>query len=123
MISSFHYPEHEPVFGNGWNSGWCCCNDVHEVFTSLTEVALTSAYVLERDNGELAVWNCNATRDGAGVINIQPAEEIVSRVHLNLRRPYLVKTTFAGAPAVSARAEGLQWIGPGGTPELFSNTV
>jgi hypothetical protein len=123
MIASFHYPEHEPVFGNGWNSGWCCCNDVHEIFTSLSEVALTSAYVLERANGELAVWNCTATRDGAGVINIQPAEEIVSRVHLNLRGQRQVQATFANASAVNTRAEGLQWIGPGGTPELFSNTV
>ncbi len=123
MIASFHYPEHEPVFGNGWNSGWCCCNDVHEVFTSLSEVALTSAYVLERANGELVVWNCTATRDRAGVIDIQPAEEIVSRVHLNLRGPRQVQATFANAHRVSTRAEGLQWIGPGGTPELFSSTA
>jgi hypothetical protein len=120
MIASFHYPEHEPVFGNGWDSGWCCCNDVHEIFTSLAEVALTSAYVLERANGDLVAWNCKATRDGGGVISIQPAEEIVSRVHLNLRRPHQVNAAFAHAAAVSTRAEGLQWIGPGGTPELFS---
>ena len=120
MIASFHYPEHEPVFGNGWDSGWCCCNDVHEIFTSLAEVALTSAYVVERANGDLVAWNCKATREGGGGISIQPAEEIVSRVHLNLRRPHQVNATFAHAAAVSTRAEGLQWIGPGGTPELFS---
>ncbi len=123
MIASFHYPDHEPVFGNGWDSGWCCCNDVHEIFTSLSEVVLTSAYVVERANGDLVAWNCKATKDGAGVINIQPAEDIVSRVHLNLRRPHQVNATFALAAAVSTRAEGLQWIGPGGTPELFSSTA
>jgi hypothetical protein len=123
MIASFHYPDHEPVFGNGWTSGWCCCNDVHEIFTSLSEVALTSAYVVERANGELVVWNCTATRDSSGAINIQPAEEIVSRVHLNLRGPRQVIATFANAPAVITRAEGLQWIGPGGMPELLSSTA
>ncbi len=65
MIASFHYPEHEPVFGNGWDSGWICCNDVHEIFISLAEVALTTAYVLERSNGELVTWNCQATREEA----------------------------------------------------------
>jgi hypothetical protein len=123
MIASFHYPDHEPVFGNGWDSGWCCCNDVHEIFTSLSEVALTSAYVVERANGDLVAWNCRATRDGAGVISIEPAEDIVSRVHLNLRSPRQVKATFAHGGAVSTQAEGLQWIGPGGTPELFSSTA
>ena len=123
MIASFHYPLHEPVFGNGWTSGWCCCNDVHEIFTSMCEVALTAAYVVERANGELAAWNGTATRDSAGVIHIQPGEEIVSRVHLNLRGPRQVNATFANDRVVSLRAEGMQWIGPGGTPELFSNTV
>jgi hypothetical protein len=120
MIASFHYPDHEPVFGNGWDSGWCCCNDVHEIFTSLAEVALTSAYVLERANGDLVTWNCKATRDGGAGIGIQPAEEIVSRVHLNLRKPQEVNATFAHGVPVSARVDSLQWIGPGGTPELFS---
>jgi hypothetical protein len=123
MIASFHYPDHEPVFGNGWTSGWCCCNDVHEIFTSLSEVALTSAYLMERANGELVVWNCTATRDGAGVINIQPAEEIVRRVHLNLRGTRQVNATFADAATVSTRAGGMLWIGPGGAPELFSGAA
>jgi hypothetical protein len=121
MIASFHYPDHEPVFGNGWTSGWCCCNDVHEIFIALCEVALTAAYVVERADGELGTWNCTATRDGAGAIHIQPAEEVISRVHLNLRGPRQVTASFAGVPAVSIRAEGMQWIGPGGTPELFSS--
>jgi hypothetical protein len=123
MIASFHYPDHEPVFGNGWNSGWCCCNDVHEIFTSLSEVALAAAYVLERANGDLVAWNCSATRSAAGVINIHPAEDIVSRVHLNLRSPHPVNATFAHGVAVSTQVQGLQWIGPGGTPELFSSTA
>jgi hypothetical protein len=119
MIASFHYPDHEPVSGNGWDSGWACCNDVHEVFMALGEVTLTSAYVIERASGEVVSWNCQATRDIGGAINIQPAEDIVSRVHLNLRQPSEVKVTFANGPCVCVQAEGMQWIGPGGIPELI----
>ena len=68
MIGAFHYPEKEPVRGNGWTSGWTCCNDVHEVFTSLAEVALTSAFVIERANGELVTWNASAAPDADGTI-------------------------------------------------------
>ena len=76
--------------------------------------------LIERTDGELVTWNCRAARNGAGVISIQPAEQIVSRVHLNLRKPQQVNATFANAAAVSIRAHGLQWIGPGGVPELFA---
>lgn len=119
MIASFHYPDHEPVFGNGWTSGWCCCNDVHEIFIAMAEVVLTCAYVIERTNGQLVTWNCRATWDDAGVITVEPAEDIVNRVHVNLREPHLVNTKFAKASAVKVRAQGLQWIGPGGVPGLF----
>ena len=119
MIASFHYPNHEPVFGNGWNSGWTCCNDVNEIFTALAEVTLTSAYVIERANGDLVAWNCNVTGDSVGEIVIQPSEDIVSRVHLNLHKAHRVKASFRNCPAVNVLAEGLEWIGPGGIPELF----
>jgi len=118
MIAAFHYPDHEPVCGNGWDSGWTCCNDVHEVFTSMAEVALTSAYVIERADGELAAWNCTATRDADG-ISIQAAEETIRRVHLNLQRQHRVKAEFANAAVVRVDAKGMLWIGPGGEPELI----
>ncbi len=120
MIASFHYPDHEPVFGNGWTSGWCCCNDVHEIFTAMAEVVLTSAYVIERGNGELVTWNCSATRDAAGVISVKPGEDIVSRVHVNLQAPHMVKAAFGSGGVVSVQAQGMEWVGPGGVPELFS---
>ncbi len=119
MIAAFHYPEKEPVRGNGWNSGWTCCNDVHEVFTSLAEVALTSAFVIERANGELITWNASASPDAGGTIVIQPYEEVVSRVHVNLQRPHQVSAEFRNASPLHVRAEGMQWIGPGGTPEIL----
>jgi hypothetical protein len=119
MIASFHYPEHEPVFGNGWDSGWTCCNDVHEIFISLAEVALTTAYVLERPSGELVTWNCQAALGEGGAISVQPAEDIVSRVHVNLRGSRRVSATFANTGRLSVQVEEMEWIGPGGTPELF----
>ncbi|MGC2404775.1 MAG: hypothetical protein WA510_33600, partial [Acidobacteriaceae bacterium] len=122
MIASFHYPSREPVFGNGWENGWCCCNDVHEIFIALSEVVLTSAYLVERGNGDLVTWNCTAQRDEAGVLHIQPAEEVVTRVHVNLPGTRQLSVGFAGG-ALTAQAQGLAWIGPGGVPELFSSTA
>ncbi len=119
MIGSFHYPDHEPIRGNGMTSGWSCCNDVHEVFTSLAEVALTSAYVIERHDGQLITWNCQAKRDAEDVVAVHPFEDVVSRVHVNLRRPRQVSASFARGPALPVRAEGMQWIGPGGIPEIL----
>ena len=119
MIASFHYPDHEPIRGNGMTTGWTCCNDVHEVFTSLAEVALTSSYVIERGDGELSAWNCDAKRDSQGTIAVHPFEDVVSRVHINLRRPHQVNASFAGNPEVHVKADGMQWIGPGGTPEIL----
>lgn len=119
MIASFHYPDHEPIRGNGMTTGWTCCNDVHEVFTSLAEVALTSAYVIERENGELVTWNCTARCDSDGTIVLHPFEHVVSRAHLNLRRPHHVQAAFAKDADFHATADGMQWIGPGGTPEIL----
>lgn len=119
MIASFHYPDHEPIRGNGMTSGWTCCNDVHEVFTALAEVALTSAYVVERSDGNLVTWNCTAERDSADKIVIHPSEEVVSRVHVNLQRNYRVRAVFGNAPELQIDAKGMQWIGPGGIPEII----
>ena len=119
MIASFHYPDKEPVRGNGWTSGWTCCNDVHEVFTSLAEVALTSAFVIERADGNLVTWNSSATRDADGTIVIQPYEDVISRVHVNFQHPHPVSTAFRNASPLRIKAEGMQWIGPGGIPEIL----
>ena len=119
MIAAFHYPDKEPISGNGLDSGWTCGNDVHETFIALEEVALTSAYVIERPNGDLVAWNCRVTREKDGAITVVPAEDVVSRVHLNLRKPHAVSAAFAKGGAVKAQVEGMQWIGPGGVPEIL----
>jgi hypothetical protein len=119
MIAAFHSPDHEPVPGDEWDTGWTSCNDVHEIFIAMEEVALTSAYLIERGDGDLISWNCRAHRDNNGAVCIQPCENIVSRVHLNLRKRCAVNATFGTSLHVNAQAEGLQWVGPGGVPELI----
>jgi hypothetical protein len=118
MIAAFHSPDREPISGNSPDVGWTCCNDVHEIFTAMEEVALTSAYVIEREDGSWSTYNCKAAVDAKGVLTVQPAEPVVKRVHLNLRNPRRVKAQFEGAQEIAATA-GMQWIGPGGVPEIL----
>jgi hypothetical protein len=99
--------------------GSCCDNDVHEVFKAMEEIALTAAYVLERSNGEIAVWNCTARREGETLV-IVPAEKVVSRVHLNLKAKHRLRIDFPGASSLTGEYSGMQWLGPGGIPELLA---
>jgi|GEM_PF-4986087 len=48
--------------------GSSCDNDVHEVFKAMTEITLTSAFVLERENGEIVSWNCKVKREGGSLV-------------------------------------------------------
>jgi hypothetical protein len=116
MISQFFHPPVDKATGGHWGEGGSCDNDVHEIFKALEEVALTAAYVLERADGTLISHNCMVSMDG-DVLKITPAEPVVSRVHLNLRKKRRISVSF-GAKKILAEAEaGLQWIGPGGVPE------
>ena len=118
MIPAFHFPDKEPISGNSPEVGWTCCNDVHEVFIAMEEVALTSAYVIEHPDGSWSTYNCKATVDADGLLTVDPAESVVSRVHLNLQKPHRVKLAMKESKEVAASA-GMQWIGPGGIPEIL----
>lgn len=118
-ISSFHYPESEPVSGNSPLVGWTCDNDVHEIFTAMEEVALTSCYLLERESGELITWNCTAVKQTDGSITVKPNEEIISRLHVNVKKSKKVKVNFNGSSGTTFQVNGMQWVGPGGLPELL----
>lgn len=110
MISDWYQaPPNTWVTGYwGDNDGGCCDNDVHEIFKCLEEVALTSAYVVERPGGELAAWNCTVeSKDGD--LSVSPAENIVEKVHLNLQKPHRVTVRF-GRGALSAECKGIQWM-------------
>ena len=103
----------------GRQDGGCCDNDVHEIFKCLGEVALTSAYVLERSEGSISAWNCTVRCETDGRLVIEPAEEVVSRVHLNLRHKRFMELRFAGSQPIAGEFEGMQWVGPGGVPEML----
>ena len=121
MITAFHSPDKEPISGNDPGVGWTCCNDVHEVFIALEEVALTSAYVIERPDGSWGAYNCKVITDDKGELTVDPADPVVSRVHLNLRNSHPVKVRFGNgkAPKEEIVQPGMHWIGPGGIPEIL----
>jgi len=118
MISEFHQPKDfsKPIFGYSAQDGSSCDNDVHEIFKALEEVALTAAYVIEREDGSISTYNCTA-EPVRGIIEVTPSEDVISRVHLNLRNQHKVKVTFDSGDTVTDSYSGMQWIGPGGVPE------
>ena len=115
MISGFHFPETEPVWGSAADTGWCCDNDVHEIFKCVEEVALTNGYVIERESGEIVAWNC--TVKAGESLTIVPREAVMSRVHLNFKRRHRVDIVFGKGERVSDEFDGMGWVGPGGVPE------
>jgi len=98
--------DHPEVYGG---DGGCCDNDVHEIFKCLEEVALTSAYVVESNDGTIETWNCTAAQE-AGALRVKPAEAVVDRVHFNLRQPQVVAVEFAGGEQRTAANSGMQWV-------------
>jgi hypothetical protein len=99
---------------------WCGDGIAIEGFKAMKEIVLNQAYVLERADGSFMTWNCSScSRDAQGVLTVEPAEKIVTRVHLNLQNPGKVIARFAGSrEKVSGNySRGMHWIGPGGKPE------
>ncbi|RLC65823.1 MAG: hypothetical protein DRI48_06140 [Chloroflexi bacterium] len=122
MISDWHQaPPDTFVSGYSRSDGGSCDNDVHEIFKCLEEVALTSAYVLERADDSIVSWNCSAVKNG-NTITVTPSEDVVSRVHLNLRNTYEIDITFGGGQHISGSYQGMHWVGPGGSPDGFDTS-
>lgn len=117
MISQWYKPAQNTwVFAYGGKGGGSCNNDVHEIFKCIGEVMFENAYVLERADGSLVGWNCKATRDPKGAIQVSPSDACVSRVHLNLKKGAAVEIAFAGGKFQSVAKAGMGWVGPGGAP-------
>ena len=72
--------------------------------------------MIERTDGSISTYNCTAKKV-LGTIIVTPAEDVILRVHLNLKNKHKVKVEFAFGDAVSGSYSGMQWIGPGGMPE------
>ena len=117
MISDW-YRARPNTFVNGYlamdgaqQSGGSCDNDVHEIFKCLGEIALTSAYVVENDDGSLETWNCKAAPGPLGTITATPAEPVVTRIHINLKTPREVRVNFTAGPLTARCKTGMQWLG------------
>ncbi len=64
--------------------GGVCDNDVHEIFKCLEETVLKKVFVVEREDGEIAAYNCTA-EDVDGVLQIKPYEQ-TDTLHTNFRK-------------------------------------
>ena len=98
-----------------WRKKWGIDNFAHEIFKCMEEVALCNAYVIERQDGTFAGYNCTVKSDG-GIVTVDPIEETTSRIHLNLSNKTSIKARVKGE-MIEGDFVGMQWIGPGGTPE------
>lgn len=125
MISDWwRVPEGQVGNGPGGrrSQGWSCDNDVHEHFRVMAEQFVPNAFVLERADGTLRAWNCRVEQKGER-LEVVPAEPVVSRVHLNLRKAHRVGILFS-SDSFDGRVEpGMRWVGPGVThpvaPDLY----
>ncbi|MDD6214438.1 MAG: hypothetical protein PUB42_04575 [Firmicutes bacterium] len=90
------------------NRGGCCDNDVHEHFKCLEEVALTSAYVIIK-NDKITAVNCTCVVEN-GVWTVRPYENMVSKVHVNSAKEIPVKVVFCDGTEEDTSVCGMKWI-------------
>jgi hypothetical protein len=94
---------------------WGIDNFVHEIFKCMEEMALSNAYLLQREDGSYVGYNCTVESTGDS-LTVMPLEDSISRLHLNLRQPTLLKASIGGEN-IEGSYDGMQWIGPGGIPQ------
>jgi len=95
---------------DGKQEGGCCDNDVHEIFKCLGEIALTSAYVVENADGTIETWNCAASSDRHGTVEVMPSEPVVERVHVNLKSARSVRVRLATGVVAADCPAGMTWL-------------
>ena len=109
MISPWLRPDDEDTFCVFQERGGAGDNTVQEIFKAMEECALTSAYVLVRDDGSLLAYNCRAELK-KGTLSIVPAEAIVSKIHVNTPRKLTIDIRQTGRERVHKTVSGCQWI-------------
>ncbi len=82
---------------------------MHEHFRVLAEQFVPNAFVLERADGSLLTMNCQVERIGNTLI-VQVAEDIVSRVHFNLKKGYTVKVDFLSEKIEKNIKKRMGWV-------------
>ncbi len=93
-----------------WRKKWGIDNFVHEVFKCMSEIALTSAYIVEHENGLLSSLNCSIDKSGH-VLTVTTREKLVNKLHINLKQPATIVTEFGGVRKTYENVSGLQWLG------------
>jgi hypothetical protein len=101
------------------SQGWSCDNDVHETFRILADELIPNAFVLEREDGTLRTMNCTIEKKGKTLF-VKMNENVITRLHLNLKNNFTVVTTFANKTTTQKVTKGSSWVGPGGVPTLFN---
>ncbi len=94
---------------HGTSQGWSCDNDVHEHFRVMAEQFVPNAFVLERADGSLQTMNCQVERVG-NTLKVQVSEDIVCRVHFNLKNGYKVKVNFTSEKIEKNINKGMDWV-------------
>lgn len=94
--------------------GWSCDNDVHFHFITLADEFIPNAFVIEREDGIYKTYNCSVQRRGRALV-VTPAEDVVKRVHLQLRQRSRVQVNFASGVKTASVAAGMQWLSSGVT--------
>lgn len=89
--------------------GWSCDNDVHFHFITLADEFLPNAFVVERADGSIRTYNCRVSRKGGSLI-VTPAEDVVTRVHFNLKHHHSVKVVFGNETVKRKLPSGMAWV-------------
>ena len=84
-------------------------NDVHEHFKCLEEVALHNAFTAESGEGGLLTFNCSAEKKDGKIIII-PDEDIITTVHVNLKKKHKVEVKFKSEVVKKTLGPGMTWI-------------
>ena len=96
--------------GGSVTQGAACDNDVHEIFKALGEVALTKAYVSQKENGSFEAYNCSVEQTDSGLV-ITPNEDIVSNVSVQVNADTNVTVKFYDGDKTATVAAGLPtWV-------------
>lgn len=80
-------------------------NDVHELFKCMGETVLTNAFIIEREDGSVAGYNCRVKRQG-NRLEVTPFEKQIIHLHYNLKHPFDIR--FNGK--TTAVEPGRKWI-------------
>ena len=96
--------------GGSVTQGAACDNDVHEIFKALGEVALTKAYVSQKEDGSFEAYNCSVEQKDGGLV-ITPSEDVVSNVSVQVNADTNVTVKFYDGDKSAAIAAGLPtWV-------------